>query len=688
MTPLQLYCPRCHTPHTPQDTCCPTCGYRFLYQPATATGQTIALAGQQVGQHSASYLPFQPGQLLGGRYCIDQHLGAGGFGATYRAVDISLNDRPCVVKQLTIDPGWSDQEEQDARANFQREAQMLVDLNQPGHPNIPDIYAYLDSEACLVMKYIAGQSLEAVRRHRGGRLPVPEALKYIRDICDALTYMHGHGSGPVLHRDIKPDNIMLGTDGRVWLIDFGLSKSTAVHPGRAHPAATRATGTIGYTPAEQWQQQAEPRSDVYALAATLHTLLTGYQPPWTITDIPDIVQGHKGEFPPARKIHAAVSIEIESIIQRSMSTSVQTRPTARAFLQAIDALLQPQRNIQAPDGTILKDEQEMARWCEQHWQQAADWIYDRDTLPIQIEQQWGKNKLAQDLRAIKQQHRDNQDAGVDAAIALLDQSGFGAERPTFQVDKQAIDFGHLPVGATGNTRVKLVNTGRRYTHVNVQQLPGWLSIDHALLSLRPGQSHTITFTADMAQSSVGGAMQATSAFTNGSMTRSIPVHATVSRWRTVLKNALAILAPIVGVTVVVSMIVIGVILAGNAETEIAEYHIQEDKVAPMANEIGAGIVGLIGAIACLIGSSSERKAHERLTIAVVGGIASWVVVGLGFGVSYIFGWLITIFARSSYIVGNISVFRICGGAIGLTIGLFIPLVIVAILGNGNNKNPN
>jgi serine/threonine protein kinase len=536
MTPIHLYCPRCHTPQTPQDTFCGTCGYRFLYQPAAATGPTIALVGQLVGQQGASYLPFQPGYLLGGRYRIDQHLGAGGFGATYRAVDTSLNDRPCVVKQLTIDPGWSDQKEQEARANFQREARMLVDLNQPGHPNIPDIYAYLDSEACLVMKYIAGQSLEAVRRQRGGRLPVPEALKYIRDVCDALTYMQGHASVPVLHRDIKPDNIMLGTDGRVWLIDFGLSKSTVVHPGRVHPSVTRAFGTIGYTPAEQWQQQAEPRSDVYALAATLHTLLTGYQPSWTETDIPDIMRGHKGAFPPARSINAAISPEIESLIQCGMSASVQARPTARAFLCEIEALLHPQRNIQAPDGTILKDEQELARWCEQHWQQAAPWLYDRDTLPVQVEQQWGKNKLAQDLRAIKQQHRDNQDAGVDAAIALLDPSGFGAERPTFQVDKQAIDFGHLPVGATGNTRVKLVNTGRRYTHVNVQQLPGWLSVDHALLSLRPGQSHTITFTADMAQSSVGGAMQATSAFTNGSMTRSIPVHATVSRWRTVLTN--------------------------------------------------------------------------------------------------------------------------------------------------------
>jgi len=347
-----------------------------------------------LAQGHAGYHPLQAGELLAGRYRIDLRLGAGGFGATYRAFDTSLNDRPCVVKQLTIDPTWDKEEQEAARATFRREAQMLIELNDPGHPGIPEIYAYLDQDACLVMKYIEGQSLENVCHQRGGRLPPAEALRYVRDVCSALVYMHGHHSGPVLHRDIKPDNIMLGKDQRVWLIDFGLSKTGMIQSVPGQAVGTGAAGTIGYAPPEQWQQHAEPRSDVYALAATLHTLLTGYHPPWTQTDIPDIVLGHKGAFPPARTMNPALRPALETLLQRAMSFSVPARPTARELLRELEQLLQPQHTIQAPDGMEIRDEQELVNWCEQHWSQAVQWLYDRDVFPSQIEQRWGKNKLA------------------------------------------------------------------------------------------------------------------------------------------------------------------------------------------------------------------------------------------------------------------------------------------------------
>ena len=119
-----LRCPNCNASYTVQDIFCKQCGYKFLH----------------------------PGQLLAGRYRIDKQLGAGGFGVTFRAFDTGLNNRPCVIKQLVISNNQSPQAIQDAKANFQREALMLIELNQPGHPNIPEIYAYLESDACLVMK--------------------------------------------------------------------------------------------------------------------------------------------------------------------------------------------------------------------------------------------------------------------------------------------------------------------------------------------------------------------------------------------------------------------------------------------------------------------------------------------------------------------------------------------------------
>lgn len=544
---MQLRCPACKTPCTPQDVFCPNCGYKLPAQPAAAVGPTTSLAPGSAGspqpaavgptmslaQGSAGYHPLQAGELLAGRYRIDLRLGKGGFGATYRAFDTSLNDRPCVVKQLTIDLTWNAAQQQAARATFKREAQMLIELNDPGHPSIPEIYAYLEQDACLVMKYIEGQSLENVCHRRGGRLPLAEALRYVRDVCSALVYMHGHHSGPVLHRDIKPDNIMLGKDQRVWLIDFGLSKTGMIQSVPGQAVGTGAAGTIGYAPPEQWQQQAEPRSDVYALAATLQMLLTGYHPPWTA---------------PARTMNPAISPALETLLQRAMSFSVQARPTASELLRELEQLLQPQHTIQAPDGMEIRDEQELVNWCEQHWSQAVRWLYDRDVFPSQIEQRWGKNKLAHDLRAIKQQQQNNQDAGLDTALALLDPTGFGAQQPTFQIDRSMLDFGDLAVGAKRSDTVTVINTGRRYMCVTLHPHHEWLSADPGLVALSPGQSGTVTLTADMSKAQVGGRLRTDMQLDSTGMTGTMLVQATVSPWLTALIGHSKLLASLVGVT--------------------------------------------------------------------------------------------------------------------------------------------
>src|SRR5262249_35778243 len=147
----------------------------------------------------------------------------GGFGEAYLARDVQL-DRACVVKRLALNPAWSYTDQDLARANFQREARLLVTLNSPGHPNIPEIYEYLPERQCLVMKYIEGQNLLQLCAERGGHLPEDEALRYVRDTCSALVYMHSCAPEPVLHRDIKPANILLDSADRIWLIDFGLAK--------------------------------------------------------------------------------------------------------------------------------------------------------------------------------------------------------------------------------------------------------------------------------------------------------------------------------------------------------------------------------------------------------------------------------------------------------------------------------
>lgn len=306
-------CPACRHHNRPVARFCGMCG-RALLLPIPA-----ALA---------------PGVLLGsnGRYRIEQLLGQGGFGAAYLAIDRQL-ERRCVVKQLRHNSAWSPAVWAQVQQNFAREARLLVSLNTPGHPNIPEIYEYLPTSQALVMKYIEGRNLQRLLKGRLDPLPEVDALRYIRAVCGALVYMHSRAPEPVLHRDIKPDNLLLDGEGRVWVIDFGLAKALPVQMGAGDLGRTQAAGTLGYAPPEQWSGAAGPGSDVYALAITLATLLSGQPPglPLRSTGTPSL--------PPSGQQNAPVRPALVQLIARATALDVAARPSAREFLAALDALL-------------------------------------------------------------------------------------------------------------------------------------------------------------------------------------------------------------------------------------------------------------------------------------------------------------------------------------------------------------
>jgi ATP/maltotriose-dependent transcriptional regulator MalT len=188
-----------------------------------------------------------------------------------------------------------------------------------------------------VIKYIAGQSLGRLLDQQTGPLPVDQALRYVRDVCTALVYMHARTPEPVLHKDIKPDNILLDAAERIWLIDFGLARTTPAQAALIAVENTQIAGTLGFTPPEQWRGAAEPRSDVYALGATLHMLLTNYQP--GRSELAAMMQGTGGGLPSARQLNPAVSAAAERLIQRALAFDVADRPTAQEFLDELEAML-------------------------------------------------------------------------------------------------------------------------------------------------------------------------------------------------------------------------------------------------------------------------------------------------------------------------------------------------------------
>jgi len=292
------------TPVEPKESEKPT---RVTPQNKTQTGQDVKTTKTDSAKE----------MILQNRYRIEKQLGQGGFGAAYLAEDIKLK-RGCVVKQMRIPSGTPPKQVQLFQANFEREASLLAQLNQPGHPNIPEIFDYFSDETgnYLVMKYIEGQSLQDVIDQNPEGIPWREAVRYIIDVADALNYMHSHhGEEPIMHRDIKPDNILRGNDNRVWLVDFGLAKADPVEDS-GDINASMAAGTLGFTPLEQWLGEAVPASDVYALGATLHHLVTGRHPKQPFGgefNIHKLKELH-GVFPPVREINKNLPKELEALI--------------------------------------------------------------------------------------------------------------------------------------------------------------------------------------------------------------------------------------------------------------------------------------------------------------------------------------------------------------------------------------
>jgi serine/threonine-protein kinase len=210
--------------------------------------------------------PFQH-EVLARRWRLERVLGEGGMGAVLLANDLTTQ-RPVAIKRLA--PTLAAQP--DFVTRFQREARMLATFDHPSL--VRSLAVDLDDEGVpfLVMTYVEGKTLDQVL-HERTRLSVRQALPLLDQLCDALDYLHARG---VVHRDLKPDNLMIDADRRITLIDFGISAQSNVTrltlPGVA-------LGTPLYmAPEHITTGLATPASDVYALALLAYVMLAGRHP--------------------------------------------------------------------------------------------------------------------------------------------------------------------------------------------------------------------------------------------------------------------------------------------------------------------------------------------------------------------------------------------------------------------------
>lgn len=323
---------------------CPHCGH-----PTRSGARFCAGCGSLLAVGSAV---LRPGALLqGDRYRVVRLLGRGGNGAVYLTEDTRLA-RPCVAKELQGQfPSLA--ERRRAEADFQREALILARLSTE-HPGLPQTYDFFSEGGrhYLVMQHVAGLDLES-RLRTGGPLAESEALGLGAAVAEVLAFLHSQQPEPVIHRDIKPANLIVDTRERVKLVDFGLAKAlpSTTAARRAGAGHTGAAGTAGYTPLEQWMLRAEPRSDVYALGATLHHLLTGRDPRDGFGRHAELnldLIRRLGVFPPLRQMRSDLSRSLETLIMAMLAADPGGRPPAAEVQATLAGLLKPGRSRIAP----------------------------------------------------------------------------------------------------------------------------------------------------------------------------------------------------------------------------------------------------------------------------------------------------------------------------------------------------
>jgi len=289
------------------------------------------------------------GQTLQHRYRIVSLLGQGGMGAVYQAWDTRLNV-PVALKEMTSQPGLDPRTLAQLRRQFQQEAAVLARLDHPHLVRVTDFFEERGN-AYLVMNFVEGESL-ASRITRQGPLPERDALAWTDQLLDALAYCHSQG---VIHRDVKPQNVIIRPDGRAVLVDFGLVKLWNPRDPRTR-TAIRAMGTPEYAPPEQYDTAAghtDPRSDIYSLGAMLYHALAGQAPPTATQRIvnPAVLQ-------PVRTLNPQVSPHVEAALMRAL----ELQPVAR-FRSAQETAAALKGGVIAPAQPAVPSRQRMPGWA-------------------------------------------------------------------------------------------------------------------------------------------------------------------------------------------------------------------------------------------------------------------------------------------------------------------------------------
>lgn len=349
------------------------------------------------------------GEILQNRYRVIRQLGKGGMGAVYEAHD-NVFDTTVALKEILIDLSRNSTPKQREmlRQAFEREGKILAKVSHEVFPHVRDYFQSAERQF-LIMELVDGDDLAELLEKRGEPFPVTDVLNWADQLLDALDYLHNLAP-PIIHRDIKPQNLKLTSRGKVKLLDFGIAKGDDSKVNTTVTNQTFVAATLHYSPLEQifrvldqtyreiiayqfkekseelLEQTADARSDIYALGATLYHLLTNTLPVDALKRSLEIWAGKPDPLLNAYAVNPQIPPEISAILHKAMETEHKSRfanalemrtalreasKGARTREEEIARAerLEEQKRLEAERAFILKERQRIEAEREKHLSQ-------------------------------------------------------------------------------------------------------------------------------------------------------------------------------------------------------------------------------------------------------------------------------------------------------------------------------
>lgn len=317
----------------------------FLEKPVIPIAPVDVIAADNFSENSASKSTLindgsllKEGMILQERYLILEKIGQGGMGAVYKARDKRLNNF-VALKQIIVSG-------ERLKKAFRQEAQLLAKLRHPSLPTVIDYFTELDSQF-LVMEFIDGETLSQLLSKRGKPFDLPQVISWFEQLLEALNYLHSHNP-PIIHRDIKPNNLKLTKNKQIVLLDFGLAKglSKTSDATNSNIESSIAGYTPHYAPLEQINGLGtDCRSDIYSTAATIYHLATNSKPPDATSRAIAILNREPDPLKIVNLLNPDINHAFAQLLSDCLSQNINQRPTSvKNLLLRLQALQNSSNN--------------------------------------------------------------------------------------------------------------------------------------------------------------------------------------------------------------------------------------------------------------------------------------------------------------------------------------------------------